>query len=279
MLTTVAEAAAPVGGMVLVIMLAGYGVAHLLHRFAGLGLPTALCGSSAGGLSAMVALSDDLGGDPPLVASMHLVRLVSVLLFLPTFVTLAFGSPSDTLVLKGSPVGSLLGAEMILLCSGLTVGLIMRRVGVPSGDLLGGIVIAAILNPLWLKLPSTPEAWSILAQLVLGSVVGCSVTRETLRGFKPYALAGAVMTVTLIFVGLGMGYFLSRMTQLDLVTALVGSAPGGGATLMVLAGGLGADVQIVAAMHVSRMLMLIVLQPVLVQLTMRARGATALQEG
>lgn len=272
LLGAISRALGPVVGVVLVMVASGYLIARLLHRFTSLDLPTALCGSSPGALPAMVALSEDLGGDPPVVASMHLVRLVSLLLFLPTFIALVFGTPADSAASDAAILGDQLWQQGTLLIAGLAVGLAARRLGVPSGDLLGGIVAAALLNPLWLKLPSTPDAWQLLARLVLGAAVGSSVTRDTLRGFRPYAVAGVVMTVSLIVIGLGLGRLLGTFTKLDLVTALVGSSPGGAATLMVLAGGLGADVQLVAAMHVSRMLMLIVLQPALVKVTMRGKN-------
>jgi len=227
----------------------------------------------------MVALSEDLGGDPRVVASMHLVRLVTLLLFLPTFVSLTFGSPAEPTGSVASFASSQLWQAAVLLLCGLLLGLIMRRLGVPSGDLLGAIVAAALVNPLWLKLSGTPAAWQLLAQMILGAGVGASVTRDTLRCFKPYALGGLAMTVILITVGLMLGHLLHAITDLDLVTALLGTAPGGAATITVLADPLGADAELVAAMHVSRMLILIVLQPALVRVAVWGEGRRLRQEG
>jgi membrane AbrB-like protein len=69
------------------------------------------------------------------------------------------------------------------------------------------------------------------------------------------------MTVFLILSGLALGWFLSLVSNVDLVTCIVGCAPGGADTMIIMASDLGADVQLVAAMHVARMVLLMVLLP------------------
>jgi uncharacterized membrane protein AbrB (regulator of aidB expression) len=51
------------------------------------------------------------------------------------------------------------------------------------------MIVAALLNPTWLRLAALPAAWRLFAQWIVGAGVGVTVTRETLRHFKPFALA------------------------------------------------------------------------------------------
>jgi len=271
----VARALLPVSLMVVAMMALGLVVAWAVHRWAHMALPTALCGTAPGALSGMVTLADSLGGEGAVVASMHLVRLISVSLIVPAIVRDSFtpaGAAVATLPAAVETASPLLRL-VILLALGLVVGLWVARFKIPAGDLLAGMIVAALLNPTWLRLAALPAAWRLFAQWIVGAGVGVTVTRETLRHFKPFALAGALMTVFLIASGLGLGWLLTQISDLDLVTALVGCAPGGADTMMILAGELGADPQIVAAMHVSRMLILMVLLPVLIKAATNSVGA------
>ncbi len=265
-LGAVARSLLPVAIMVVTMVALSLVAAWALTRFTKMGLATALCGSSPGALAAMVALADDLGGDPPVVASMHLVRLVSVLLLIPVFVTAAAaGGAAVPVPVAPTPAApDLLTLRLIaLLLLGLAAGFIGIRFKVPAAELLGGMAAAAVLNPLFLHVPQLPATWRIFAQWIVGAGVGATVTRQTLRDFRPYAAAGGLMTAFLIASGLALAWFLSRISGLDLITCIVGCAPGGADTLVILAGELGADPQLVAAMHVSRLIILMALLPVI----------------
>lgn len=277
----VARALLPVSLMVVSLMVIGLLTAWALHRWVRMDLPTALCGAAPGALAAMVALADDLQGDAPTVASLHLVRLVSVIVLMPILVTSAFapaGEPTATLAVAGMAVQTRTLRLALLLLVGLAVGFMAERYKVPAGDFLAGMVIAAALNPTLLHLGEMPTTWKLFAQWMVGAGVGASVTRETLRHFKPYAVAGALMTVFLIVTGLALGWALSLVSGLDLLTCIMGAAPGGATTLVILAQELGADAQLVSAMHVSRIVIIMLLLPVLVRFTSRRQAAHAHRE-
>lgn len=269
----VARAALPTGLMVIALMAISLVTAWALYRFGRMALPTALCGAAPGALSAMVALADDLEGDTPTVASLHLVRLVSVLLVMPFIATAAF-TPSAPLgpVSISSPTSALSprwARLLLLLGPGLIAGFWASRRQFPAGDFLAGMILATILNPTLLHISHLPPAWNLFAQWIIGCGVGASVTRETLHQFKPYALAGASMTAFLILAGMALGWLLGVFTDLDPLTCLLGTSPGGATTLIILAGELGADVQLVSAMHISRMILIMLLLPALVRLVIR----------
>lgn len=286
-LATVARALLPVALMVVSMVLLSLGAAWAINRLTRMPLPTAMCGSSPGVLAAMVALAEDLGGDPAVVASMHLVRLVSVLLFMPAFVAgalvqVAGDAPGAVAAPPPDLSGALLGALVpqpaalvarlvVLLGVGLGAGYVAVRIRVPAGELLAAMAAAALLCPVLLHGEALPATWRLFAQWVIGAGVGASVTREALRGFRPYALAGGALTAFLIVTGLGMGWALAELTSVDLVTAMMGSSPGGADTMIILAGELGADQQVVTAMHVSRQVLILVLVPVLTRTVLGAR--------
>jgi hypothetical protein len=267
-LGTIARALGPMLIGIAAVTVLGLSMAQIIHRRTKMPLPTALCSAAPGGLAAMVALADDLSNEGPVVASMHLVRLVSVMLVVPAFVRGLFpdvglGGGLATAASVAAPDAFM--RTLALLALGLAVGWAAERYKLPTGGLLAGMIVAGVLNPLWLQLPAVPGWWQIAAQLVIGAGVGATMTRETLRNFRPYVVAGALMTAFLILFGLGLGWAMAQLTELDLVTALTACAPGGADTMVILANNLGADAQVVAAMHVMRIVVIMLLLPVLVR--------------
>lgn len=265
----VARALGPVAVMILVIMALGLLAAWVINRTTPMALSTALCGASPGALGAMVALADDLGGDGSVVASMHVARLVSILLVVPLLIRALFGHGVQQVAAAAaaSAPPDAWWRLAALLLAGAVVATVAVRFKLPAAEMLSGLFVAALLNPLLLHLPTLPATWRLFAQWVVGTGVGAAVTRQTVRAFRPFALAGGLMTAFLIVSGLALGWALSWLGSIDLVTCLVGCAPGGADTMVILAGELGGDVQLVAAMHVARVVILMVLLPILVRFT------------
>jgi uncharacterized protein len=272
-LRAIAGALLPVTINIVALVVLGIVLAMTISRFTHMDLASALCAATPGALGAMVSLADDLGGDSRVVASMHLVRLVSILLCIPTIAHAFFprvGAATVAATAGAAPTWALLA----LLVLGLVTAVVAVRLKLPAGEILATMAVAAVANQAWLHLEQMPTAWPVFAQWIIGAGVGVGVTRAVLRDFRPFALAGALMTVTMILAGLGLGWLLLQTTPLDAVTAFVGSTPGGADQMVLLAGELGANAQLVAAMHVARQVMLMLLLPFVIRVTARRRVST-----
>jgi len=244
----VGRAFGPVVIMVLTMIALGIAAAWAIHRLTRMPWPTALFGCAPGALANMVAAADDLGGDARVVASMHLVRLMSVTAFMPALVLALFGAgaPAAGVSLVAptaaapAAAASFLSAQTgrlaVLLGVGIAAGALANRFKVPAGEILAGMAVAAVLGPLWLDGAPIPASWRFFAQWIVGAGVGATITRSALRDFRPYALGGALMTVFLIVSGLLLGWALSLVTSVDLATAIMGSAPGSADNMIILAG-------------------------------------------
>jgi membrane AbrB-like protein len=274
-IAAVGRSLAPVSLMVVAVALVGVLAAWAINRRTGMKLPTALCAAAPGALPAMVALADDLGGEAPVVATMHLIRLVSILLIIPALVSTVLAPNvagavvvAPVAVVEAAPALPPLLGVAILVAAGMAASVLAIRARIPAGDLLGPMVVAAVLNPAWLHVVY-PEGLRLVSNWILGLGVGASINTVTLRRFRPYALAGTLMTTFLIVSGLALGWLLTVMTDIDLLTAVIGCAPGGATGLIALAGELGADSQVVAAMHVSRMIILLAILPFIIRAAAR----------
>jgi hypothetical protein len=271
-LVQVARVLPAVALMIAAMIAFGVLLARAISRFAHMDLASALCGTTPGGLAAMVALADDLGADTRLVASMQLVRMLSIVLLMPILARTAFQpvAPAGALTPRAAeayPVAAL----ALLLLLGLAAGVAAVRARLPAGEMLAGLALGALAGRHWLGLGSLPSGWQFFAQWIIGAGVGASVTRETLGGFRRFALAGSLATVALLVAGLALGLLMRAVTGLDLATCVIGSAPGGAEQMVLLAGELGGDLRLVAAMHITRQVVLMVGLPFLLRALAPAR--------
>lgn len=270
-LQTISGAALPVALMIGFLILLSFLTAAALSRVFKMPLVSALCGASPGAASAMVIVAGDLGGDRPLVAMLHILRLSVIVAIVPMIVAYFFAETAPAaagLMTQGPGLPPLVIAKIAgLIAGGLTLGIVFKKKKVPAAEILAGIVIAALANPLLLHLPGLPPLLSLFAQWIIGTSIGSGITKSSLKVIKAFTAAALVMTTVLIAIGFLLGWLLSVFSSIDILTAIIGSCPGGLEAMIILAGELGADVQLVAAMHTARLIIVMLILPFLVRRT------------
>lgn len=85
---------------------------------------------------------------------------------------------------------------------------------------------------------------------------------QSLHRLRQVAFPAAVMVITLISAGLFLGWGLTQLTTLDLISALLSGVPGGATTMSLIAHDVGGDMRLVAALHLMRQLVMLVLIPI-----------------
>lgn len=159
----------------------------------------------------------------------------------------------------------------------LCVGLLVFKMKVPGGMLVGAILGAALLNIATGQAFIYPQA-KVLAQALTGAYIGCMMTKEDIghlpRLIRPYLMVlGSLLTLNLIMAAL---FF--RVTNLDLLTCLFCAAPGGMSDTPLIAMDMGADGSVVAVMQFVRMLFGMACLPSVIMLSDRMIEPEAAKE-
>lgn len=249
--------------IMLAIIIVGVGLAlgWVLGRTTRLDERTALISLVPGGLPAMASVAGELGGDATIVAAIHFLRLVTILLVVPALVPLL--DPANVAPIISVSAIEVVGpwrAALTLAC-GLISGLLALRAGVPSGDLIGPILVIGGANLMGAGLGPLADDFSMVAQVLIGISVGLQMSRESLYRLREVALPVVMAVAAIISVGLLLGWGLSRVTPLDVQTALLSSVPGGASTMPAVAHDLGGDMRVIAALHLTRQLIVFVVLP------------------
>jgi membrane AbrB-like protein len=261
MIAPLKAALLPMAGLVAAIIGVGLFLGWLLSRLTGLDLATSIISAVPGGLPAMTAMAEDVDADATVVTAIHFSRLATILVAIPALFRLLPDSltGSTTATALGEPVG--LGATVVALTLGLLAGMLALRYRVPTGDLVGPILVVGGINLLGGGIGPLATGFRQAAMLFIGISVGVQMSRQSLRRLRQVAFPAAVMIVALIGAGLLMGWGLAQLTTLDLVSALLSGVPGGASTMPLIAHDVGGDMRLVAALHLMRQLVMLVLVP------------------
>ena len=234
---------------------------------------TAAWGSTPGAASAMVAMAEEYGADPRLVALMQYLRVFVVVLsaalvahyVLGTGQSAPLDGPLPAVGLDSLP-WSELAITLGVAIGGGVLGVWLR---IPAGAMLVPMVVGAILHSRDLASIYQPFWLQSSAALLLGWYVGLGFDRQLLVSalrVLPRLFLSTLMLIGLcaLFAGL-LVFFL----HVDPLTAYLATSPGGLDSVVLIAMGGQADVSFVVAVQTLRLFAVILFGPALARLVSR----------
>ncbi len=211
-----------------------------------------------GGLVEMVTVGEERGGDARVIALVHTVRILLIVMTVP-FAVQWFGGVSLNRTAGAASVFSTpFITEVWLLGCGLAGALIGHLLRLPAQNLLGPMLVSAVVHVLGWSDFKPPFEIVNAAQLVLGMVIGCR-------------FAGTAASVVMRIIGLSLGStaillfwtaaaaaIVSSLTGMSPLTLVLAYSPGGLAEMSLIALALHAEVAFVAAHHIIRIFVVMV---------------------
>lgn len=268
---TVTEDGLLILAVVLVTVLVGGAVGWALTRLRILPGTTAAWGSSPGGAAAMVAMSEEYGADPRLVAFMQYVRVVAVVLsasVMARLLTDVSGSGTAAAPAAVAPLSVLV--TLAFAACGAALAKLLR---LPAYALIGPMLLGAALHASGLAAMALPMPMLDLAYATIGWYVGLRFRRETLRETVT-ALPGVVIaTLGVIALCGGWAYGLTFLLPIDFLTAYLATSPGGLDSVAIIAVGSKVDVSFVLAVQTLRLFVVLVTGPIVAKWIARSAPA------
>ncbi|WP_375454565.1 AbrB family transcriptional regulator [uncultured Methylobacterium sp.] len=252
-----------------VTVVAGAVVGLVLTRLRVLPGTTAAWGSAPGGAAAMVAMAEEYGSDPRLVAFMQYVRVAAVVLSASVVARLltdgAAGGPPPAAAEDTGVLPVLVTLTVAAVGAGLA-----RRLRLPAGALIGPMLLGAALHATGIASIALPLPLLELAYATIGWYVGLRFTRETLRATF-HALPGilaATLAVILLCALWALG--LTHLLAIDFLTAFLATSPGGLDSVAIIAVGSKVDVSFILAVQTLRLFVVLITGPPLARWIARA---------
>ena len=150
------------------------------------------------------------------------------------------------------------------LIAGGIFGGIALKTGIPAAPLAGALIGASILSISGkIGIADWPIGTRTILEIGIGTVIGTSLTKDSLVDLQNLWKPAILITFTLVITGLVIGLWTSRLLNIDVITTILGAAPGGISGILVGSEyGVGAAV---ATLHAVRLITVLLILPLVVK--------------
>ena len=248
----------------------GYVAGVALARLAGIDRSTGIFASVPGGAAEMATLGERHGARTDQVAAAHSLRMLLVVAIVP----FAFQALDVHGTDAYAPVTGVFDARgfALLMAATLAGCAALHRFGAPNAFVLGSLAVAIPLTAAGVELSSLPPVVSNAGQCLLGCALGARFRRDFLEGAPRFVAAVVATTLLSIALSAAFGAGLARLAGQPVPTLVLGTAPGGIAEMCITAKVLQLGVPLVTALHVTRVVvLLLVTAPLFAALKARRR--------
>lgn len=241
------------GAVALFVVLA-HGAGYAVYRkLGGYDRPTAIFASVPGGLVEAISFGEQAGGNVGIVTVQHFARVILVIVIVPL---LFFIWSGETV---GSAAGAVLsGQSSSIMDVALTVAtafsgaFLGHKLRFPAPSLIGPLVLSAALQITGV-LPVHAPGWLLnMSQLVIGVGLGVAFHDISRKQLVKSLGLGAVTMVIYLSLGLALALIVAKVTPIERDALFISFAPGGVTEMSLIALSLGIGPVIVAAHHVFR---------------------------
>lgn len=238
----------------------GLALVPVIARMAGVDRVTAFFCTVPGGPAEMGMLAERLGVSPLPVTISQLLRIVSLVVFLPPIIT-ATGIHGDIATMAQTVPFRFWGLIATLALS-FGTAFALARAGLGAAFIVGPLLVGTGLSVLEIAPSSIPREVLSAAQVVSGAYLGSQFNRQVvirLAGFLPAAFA----SVFLLAAGCAaVGIAIGLMTGESAATMVLATAPGSVTEMAITAKLLGLDTPMVLAFHIARIcIVMLLVQP------------------
>jgi membrane AbrB-like protein len=267
LLASLAHGWALIGIVVLTTVAASAVVGWVLAKFGSLGPQTAAWGSAPGAAAAMIAMSEEFGADPRLVAIMQYLRVIVVVLTASLVSRILLGTAGPTAPsLPSGPLWPPLLALLETLAIAFGGTWLGRALRIPAGALLAPLIIGAFLHASGMVAITLPVWLLGITYAFIGWYIGLNFTRDTVRAALraiPQLVGATLGLIALCALSAAM---LAHLLHVDGLTAYLATTPGGVDSVAIIALGSGSNLSLILAVQTMRVFIVILTGPPIAKL-------------
>lgn len=262
------------------ILLGAWLLSRVLTRYSTIDPKTALFCCVPGGMSVMLALSQDYKVDQRIVLAFQMARAITIVLAIPILAGLVAGLTGAGSVQTAAPTasatsstdGSILFPGFNILCVLAIVALALllaKVVKIPAAQLLYAMLLAFVLNQFIFHIETMPNIVVGIGQALLGAYMGLQFDRAALGQLKKIGWPSVGILTMYLILTFAVSLIFFLLTPLDYVTSMLSMAPGGAPQMSSTAVVLHLDGSIVAAIQLVRLLVIFILLPIIIPILMK----------
>ncbi|MFM9938912.1 MAG: AbrB family transcriptional regulator [Hyphomicrobiaceae bacterium] len=216
--------------------------------------PTAFFSAVPGGLTDMTVMAEDAGANPRTVILVQASRILVIVFALPLWLQWHDGlNVGQAFAVRTRLHDLALPDALVLVAMGLGGWLAARAIGLAGAPIVGPMLVSGLAHAFGFTAAKVPLEVLIVAQISVGTMLGCQFRGLTLREFTHTVVWGIAYAIVLLVITALTAHWIARWTGFDPISVLLAFAPGGQTELNLLAFVLGLDVAYVALHHLVRL--------------------------
>ena len=263
-------------GMTMVVLMITFSfiLSYLMSTFLGIDNLTSFFATAPGGIMDISLIAYDFKANTSQVALLQLIRLISVISFVPFFTKKCYERNIKKSVNSEQEIENKkekkfeIKSEKSFLFT-IIVGIIGGIIGyfshLPAGTMSCSMAFVAYFNVKTHKayMPSTLRK---IIQSFGGALIGAKVTLGDVIALKDLILPIILIIVGFCLMNVLVGFFLYKTTKFSLSTALLSASPGGMSDISLMAEDLGANGPQVASMQFLRAIFIVGVYPIIIKI-------------
>ncbi len=153
----------------------------------------------------------------------------------------------------------------IVMVLGFVGAHVFNKLCIPAPNLTGALIFNALFLQTGLRLASIPVWVVVIIQVLIGIMIGSRLDQGDKQHIRSLLVPGLLVSVWMIFVGLGLGIMIMKLTDFDVGTSLLSAVPGGMSEMAVLAMSYNLNVPMVALFQLLRVTIIYITVPLMAQ--------------
>jgi len=239
-------------------------VVPFYKRVAGFDLSTAYFAGMPGGLMEMMIIGRDMGADERSIILAHTSRIVLVVTLVAIWFRVVQGIDLSDRSQFGIPFSEIPVNELIVLVIVGAFGYFLGRIlSLPAPMLLGPILVSGAVHSLGIIHNPPPRELVIVAQIFLGTIVGCRFIGTEPKAILRAIGLGLVATTLMLMLTFSFAFAFYQMFGQTLEQLVLAYSPGGLAEMSLVALAMNADIAYVASHHLVRISFVMMMAPIL----------------
>jgi membrane AbrB-like protein len=253
------------------VVVVGAVIFLFIRRFSSFDLRTSFFAAAPGGLSEMIAMSDEMGADVARVSLIHATRLTFIVFTIP-WIAAALGTDSTGVAAPAMATIPSFAQIVILTVAAVLGYLVARRLKLPASTFIGPLLGSAVVHLAGWVEGSPPYIVLAVAQIVIGAGVGARFAGLPLALIRRAMLLGAGATLLMLIITTAFALVLTPLTGFGLPLLLLAFIPGGFTEMSLIALAMGVDPAFVVSHHTLRVFLVVsIALPIFVWLDRRGR--------
>ena len=250
-----------------VISVSGAGYLRLVHQWDNV---DAYLAAAPGGMSQVLALGAELGGDLRAIAIVQSIRVVVIAVGLPAGLSLLGLVGHAAPRITGALSLQVLDELAILVAASTIVAIIAYRVRFPGGLLFGAMLTSAILHGSGLIHAVMPWWVANTAMIAMGAITGSRFANTSPRVLLNFVTAAFGSFAVAVAIAAIFAAGLISILSLRAAEVMIAFAPGSVDAMMLLALALNLDPVYVGAHHLTRIFFVSLTMPLMARRRARA---------